>query len=93
MLSFGYNLKKKIDKAVLENHHVSAVFALLQNDNYNIFAKFNKEDYKNIRERIITVVLATDMSNHFTDIAKLKGRLAAGNYDIFSPSMLIDLRF
>lgn len=69
---------KVIDKAVLENHHVSAVFSLLQNETYNIFSKFNKEDYKNMRERIISVVLATDMTNHFTDVAKLKGRLAAG---------------
>lgn len=27
---------------------------------------------------MISMILATDMQNHFTDIAKLKGRLAAG---------------
>lgn len=51
---------------------------MLQNDSYNIFANFSKDDYKLIRERIISMVLATDMSNHFADIAKLKARLAAG---------------
>ena len=64
---------------MLENHHVSTVFAMLQNENYNIFANFSKDDYKMARERIIAIVLATDMSNHFADIAKLKGRIAAGN--------------
>jgi len=65
------------DKAVLENHHVSASFALLQEEAYNIFSNFSKADYKAVRERIIAMVLATDMSTHFTDISKLKGRLAA----------------
>ncbi len=68
-----------IDKSVLENHHVSSVFSILNHEAYNIFSQFTKEDYKIIRERIVTIVLATDMSHHFSDIAKLKGRLAAGN--------------
>ena len=48
-----------------------------------------------MRERVISIVLATDMSNHFTDIAKLKGRLAAGikySYSLFL-SILIDFDF
>jgi len=65
------------DKAVLENHHVAAAFSLLQEEPYNILANFSKADYKIIRERIIAMVLATDMSTHFTDISKLKGRLSA----------------
>ena len=40
-----------------------------------IFKNFSREDYSKIRERIIGMILATDMSMHFTDIAKLKGRL------------------
>ena len=43
----------------------------------NIFASLSKENYKRIRESVIGMVLATDMSNHFSDIAKLKSRLGA----------------
>lgn len=54
---------------------------MLSNPDTNIFENFSKEDYKSIREKILANVLATDMSNHFADVAKLKGRLAAGNFN------------
>lgn len=38
---------------------------------------FSNDDFKRLRERMISMILATDMQNHFTDQAKLKGRLAA----------------
>lgn len=63
------------DKAVLENHHASAAFKLALEEKNEIFKNFSREDYSKIRERIIGMILATDMSLHFTDIAKLKGRL------------------
>jgi len=73
-----------LDKAVLENHHISAAFILSQKDGYNIFAKFSKEDYSKIRERVIHMVLSTDMSNHFNDLSKVTGRLAtSGQYMFF----------
>jgi len=65
----------------LENHHASFAFGMLSNPDTNIFENFSKEDYKSIREKILANVLATDMSNHFADVAKLKGRLAAGNFN------------
>jgi len=65
------------DKAVLENHHVSASFKLMSEDAYNIFKNFSREEFTKIRERIVSMVLATDMAQHFADIGKLKGRLAA----------------
>ena len=73
MFAIRYN-----DKSVLENHHVAAAFGLLKDDQYNIFKTFSKENYKAIREKMIAMVLSTDMSQHFTDVAQLKGRLAAG---------------
>jgi len=74
--SSSYALKYN-DKSCLENHHVSYAFALMKGEQSNIFENFSKEDYKTMREKIIANVLATDMSNHFSDMAKLKGRLAA----------------
>lgn len=35
----------------------------------------NREQYKLMRERMISMVLATDMSFHFSDMGKLKARL------------------
>lgn len=74
-----HNLLRKLDKSVLENHHVSAAFTVMRDETFNIFKNFTTTDYKIARERIISMVLGTDMACHFSDVAKLKGRLAAGN--------------
>lgn len=34
------------DRAVLENHHVSSVFRLLQNDDLNVLAALKPEEHK-----------------------------------------------
>lgn len=65
-----------LDKSVLENYHASASFTLALEEETAIFKNFIREDYCKIRERIISMILATDMSSHFSDLAKLKGRLA-----------------
>jgi len=72
-----FPIAKLLDKSVLENHHIAATFALLKDESLNIFKGFSREDYKLVRERMISMVLATDMSSHFPDIAQFKGRLAA----------------
>ena len=47
----------------------------------NVFEKLDKDEYRKIRERMISMVLATDMSFHFSDMAKLKAKLASsGNF-------------
>lgn len=81
------------DRAVLENHHVSAAFRLMRLDDYNILAEFSPEEYKfdvggnfssvfvfnefffllrNFRHLVIEMVLATDMSSHFTQLKTMK---------------------
>ena len=47
-----------------------------------IFSEFSKENYQKIRERIIAMVLSTDMASHFGDLARLKGRLSISDFDI-----------
>ncbi len=47
-----------------------------------IFGEFSRENYQKIRERILTMVLATDMAVHFGDLARLKGRLAVADFDM-----------
>eukprot|EP00106_Octopus_bimaculoides_P011299 XP_014778741.1 PREDICTED: calcium/calmodulin-dependent 3',5'-cyclic nucleotide phosphodiesterase 1A-like isoform X3 [Octopus bimaculoides] len=63
------------DKAVLENHHVSAAFKLLKLDEYNILTGLSKEEYREFRSLLIDMVLATDMSFHFQQIKNMKSML------------------
>uniref|UniRef100_A0A0N5AZ29 Phosphodiesterase n=1 Tax=Syphacia muris TaxID=451379 RepID=A0A0N5AZ29_9BILA len=62
------------DQSVLENHHVAFAFQLtLQaSNNANIFAKLKREEFVAIRQAIVEMVLATDMSKHFEYLAKFQ---------------------
>ena len=72
-LAIQYN-----DKSVLENHHISASWELaLNSPESDIFKEMANDDYTSMRERIISMILSTDMNNHFQDLGKLKGRLAS----------------
>ncbi|KAM6900115.1 dual specificity calcium/calmodulin-dependent 3',5'-cyclic nucleotide phosphodiesterase 1A [Xenentodon cancila] len=64
------------DRAVLENHHISATYRLLQNGNeMNIFCNLSKEDWRELRSLVVEMVLATDMSCHFQQIKAMKSLL------------------
>ena len=74
---------------MLENHHIAASWTLaLSNPEYDIFQSLPTDSYKKIRERIIGMVLATDMNSHFSDLAKLKGRLSNNGIFIISKSII-----
>jgi cAMP-specific phosphodiesterase 4 len=66
---------------VLENHHIAASSAVLNDDQYNIFSKLNPQDTKEIRKRMIHMVLSTDMSKHFGDLGKFKLRVCSDSFD------------
>lgn len=63
------------DRAVLENHHVSAAFRLLREDDCNVLANLSKEEFRELRTLIIDMVLATDMSYHFQQLKNMKNLL------------------
>jgi hypothetical protein len=64
------------DKAVLENMHVSLAYSIiLGDDQANIFKKLAPDVFANTRGKIIKLVLATDMTAHFTKLGKLKTRI------------------
>jgi 3',5'-cyclic-nucleotide phosphodiesterase len=73
LISYSFSYIK--DKSVLENFHVATSFDIMQDDACNIFVFLTKEDYRAARDRMINMVLSTDMSLHFSELAKLKGRL------------------
>ncbi|OON15512.1 3'5'-cyclic nucleotide phosphodiesterase [Opisthorchis viverrini] len=60
------------DRGVLENHHVSAVFRLMQQDEYNIVNNLEQAQFKEFRQMVIDMVLCTDMSLHFQQIKNMK---------------------
>ncbi|KAB7495468.1 Calcium/calmodulin-dependent 3',5'-cyclic nucleotide phosphodiesterase 1C, partial [Armadillidium nasatum] len=64
------------DRAVLENHHISAAFRLLKGDETNILVNLSREEYREFRSLVIDMVLATDMSSHFQQIKAMKTLLS-----------------
>ncbi|XP_052397845.1 dual specificity calcium/calmodulin-dependent 3',5'-cyclic nucleotide phosphodiesterase 1A isoform X4 [Carassius gibelio] len=64
------------DRAVQENHHVSAAYRLLQEDDeMNILHNLSKDDWRELRALVVEMVLATDMSCHFQQIKAMKNFL------------------
>jgi|LauGreDrversion4_2_1035121.scaffolds.fasta_scaffold101536_1 3',5'-cyclic-nucleotide phosphodiesterase len=47
----------------------------------NILENLSKADYKRVRSMMINLVLATDMSKHFSELGKLKARIGASDFD------------
>ena len=74
------------DISCLENFHVSKLFRILKKDENNIFEKLNSNDFKIIRKRMVSEILATDMANHGKVMTVIKARISneilEGNKDI-----------
>uniref|UniRef100_A0A6Q2X1D3 Phosphodiesterase n=1 Tax=Esox lucius TaxID=8010 RepID=A0A6Q2X1D3_ESOLU len=64
------------DRSILESHHVSAAYRLLQDDDeMNIFYNLSKDDWRELRALVVEMVLATDMSCHFQQVKHMKNFL------------------
>ncbi|KAK7573441.1 hypothetical protein V9T40_010632 [Parthenolecanium corni] len=63
------------DRAVLENHHISATFRLIKEDDCNILQHLSREEYREFRTLVIDMVLATDMSFHFQQLKNMRNLL------------------
>ena len=63
------------DISCLENYHTSKLFKILLTPENNIFDKLPMMDYKTIRKRIISMILATDMANHGKIISVISAKL------------------
>ena len=66
-LSLQYN-----DKSILENHHCSTAFFIIQQDNIKLFKNLNNIEFTEIRSTIIESILSTDMKNHTSLMTTLK---------------------
>ena len=52
------------DQSCLENYHCSRLFNILKKDETNIFEVLSANEFKDIRKRMISEILATDMFYH-----------------------------
>ena len=71
-LALTYN-----DSSCLENYHTSLLFRILKKDENNILERLNSQNYKNIRKRMISQILATDMANHGETVSLIRARIKA----------------
>lgn len=81
------------DRAVLENHHASAAFRILKEDEYNIFSNLSREEYKEIRNLVIDMVISTDMSFHNQQLKNMKSLIAIASSDTHYNKTNVDLKF
>ncbi|PRP89163.1 hypothetical protein PROFUN_01883 [Planoprotostelium fungivorum] len=58
------------DISVLENHHASRAFYILNHSESNILSALDESVYRDCRKTIVSAILATDMANHFELMSK-----------------------
>ncbi|CAL8100688.1 unnamed protein product [Orchesella dallaii] len=63
------------DRSVLENHHVSAAFRLLRDEDKSLLTNLKPEEFRDFRNLVIEMVLSTDMSTHFAQIKNVRAIL------------------
>jgi len=74
-LAITYN-----DVSVLENHHVASAFKLLKQKDCDWTKALSQDDYKDMRETVIQMVLGTDMRAHFEYLTKFKSKQAGEGF-------------
>lgn len=70
------------DKSVLENHHVATLFKLASAKDASILEGFDKDKFKAVRQLIIDLILATDMTYHFEILKNLQEKLSSGTINL-----------
>ncbi|XP_056144952.1 dual specificity calcium/calmodulin-dependent 3',5'-cyclic nucleotide phosphodiesterase 1A [Lampris incognitus] len=64
------------DRSVLENHHVSAAYRLMAEEEMNILTNLNKDDWRELRSLVVEMVMCTDMSCHFQQVKTMRTALS-----------------
>ncbi|XP_018348883.1 PREDICTED: high affinity cAMP-specific and IBMX-insensitive 3',5'-cyclic phosphodiesterase 8A-like isoform X2 [Trachymyrmex septentrionalis] len=78
------------DLSVLESHHAALTFKLsLSDDSVNIFKNMDRDAYKLLRQNVIDMILATEMTKHFEHLAKFMNVCSAriGDEETYSNSL------
>ncbi|XP_063960287.1 high affinity cGMP-specific 3',5'-cyclic phosphodiesterase 9A-like [Lytechinus pictus] len=72
-LAIRYN-----DISPLENHHCAVAFKIISNPECNIFRNVPEEQFKDIRQGIIMLIMATDMARHSEILDQFKAQVEGG---------------
>lgn len=80
------------DRAVLENHHASSAFRLLKEDEYNIFSNLSRDEFRELRNLVIDMVISTDMSFHNQQVKNMKSLMAIASTDMHYNKANVDLK-
>lgn len=69
------------DQSVLEMFHIASAFrCMLNTPDCNATEHLSREQYRQVRETMVAVVLATDLKVHFEHLNRLKARVATDLY-------------
>nr|XP_013001536.1 high affinity cGMP-specific 3',5'-cyclic phosphodiesterase 9A isoform X3 [Cavia porcellus] len=68
------------DISPLENHHCAVAFQILARPECNIFANVPTEGFRQIRQGMITLILATDMARHEEIMDSFKEKMENFDY-------------
>lgn len=60
------------DVSVLENYHACCTFNVLKIPECNVFANLTRQQSREVRQRIVALILATDMADHFEKLSKFR---------------------
>ena len=63
------------DISCLENFHLAKLFKTLRKDETNIFEKLSSSDFKKIRKKMISEILATDMAIHGKVLNNIRSKI------------------
>jgi hypothetical protein len=63
------------DSSCLENFHLAKLFTTIRKNETNIFEKLSSQDYKKIRKRMISEILATDMAIHGKVLNNIRSKI------------------
>lgn len=77
-------------KSALENYHAAATLKLLDDPQNNIFGHLNRSNYTAMKQLIIEVILATDLSQHHRYLKDADTRLRIATKQIKGPANLLD---
>eukprot|EP00276_Gloeochaete_wittrockiana_P005201 CAMPEP_0184660618 /NCGR_PEP_ID=MMETSP0308-20130426/34441_1 /TAXON_ID=38269 /ORGANISM="Gloeochaete witrockiana, Strain SAG 46.84" /LENGTH=530 /DNA_ID=CAMNT_0027101309 /DNA_START=290 /DNA_END=1882 /DNA_ORIENTATION=+ len=69
-LAMTYN-----DRSVLENHHCAQAFSITNQEGLNIFQSLSDENRRDVRALMISMVLSTDMAQHFQIFGDFKTKM------------------
>nr|KAF6478290.1 phosphodiesterase 9A [Molossus molossus] len=68
------------DISPLENHHCAVAFQILAQPECNIFSNLQPDGFKQIRQGMITLILATDMARHAEIMDSFKEKMENFDY-------------